>query len=84
MPDILVLSNVHVSNCLSLSVALPLASDIVLTALTRVKIRLLLVVLTLHFSDRIDVVLLDPGPHRHDRTARGFCVFRACRISKVA
>ena len=32
----------------------------------------------------IDVVLLDPGPHRHDRTARGFCVFRACRISKVA
>ena len=32
----------------------------------------------------IDVVLLDPGPHRHDRTARGFCVFRACRISKLA
>ena len=28
----------------------------------------------------IDVVLLDPGPHRHDRTARGLCVYRACRI----
>ena len=28
----------------------------------------------------LDVVLLDPGPHRHDRTARGLCVYRALRI----
>ena len=40
--------------------------------------------LNIDFLHIIDVVLLDPGPHRHDRTARGFCVFRACRISKVA